>query len=522
MAKKNPGFGSPLVLSLILFIFSGAAYWLVYTKKPKEESLKADEKKVFVLQNKKIKTFEIAGMPIPGPSPSSPSPSIPLNVSLECVSLKDGLCKTEDNSKWELTSPLKTRADDSTVNSLLKNIGNLVSSDLIDMTGDSPDKRVALLKDYRLSDPFRKDPKTPRIRITVDDGETYTAYFGEKNPVGEGVYALLEKKSGPDETKVYIVPEWQLSVFNQKTSYFRDKKLFSLNEKEIAQFTILQSKKISGKLEVTFDEKSAKWTLNAGGKKFDGDKDAIEGFLSGVTFLNAKDYVAEKKDSVDGKKALSGMKPVFDLELKTKDSKKRLKIFGKPKNPKDVKSPLILYGTIDDQDPVFEIETFSFDKLDKSFADLRVSKLIGVTDRYSITSISAGLKGAKPFTQEIIKEPTGAWKISGNESARGRVEGLLDRLTSKIINGFGGPLPSGDTLTMTFGKSPKESTHQLLFWKKGKKLYARDLKSSTPETVELSDDFSMQLPWDERFLKDANFGAGMPSPAPMESDSHEH
>lgn len=478
MAKKNPGYGKQLVLAIFLFALASFSYWLVYSQKPKEEAKQSDEKKVFVLKNQKVRSLEIRG------------------VALNCLSLKDGLCKSEDSSTWELTSPLKTKADDATINGLLKNFSNITSSEMIDLSTETPEKRESLLKDYGLSSEQRKSVDSRKIKITLEDGRSFTAYFGGKHPIVEGVFTLLESAT-PDENRILIVPDWQISVFDQKTSYFRDKKIFSINDREVLEFNISASRKIPGKLQGIKDETTQKWTLISGGRKLAGDQDGIEGVLSGAVFLNAKDYISEKKDSPEGKAALSGLKPVFDLELKTKTTRKRIRVFAKKK---------AYYGTLEDQDPIFEIDSFAFDKLDKPMAELRLSKLIGVADRYALTSLQIEAKGKKPFKQEVLKESSGAWKINGAESARGRVEGILDRLTSKIVKDFTGPTPNGDILKITFGKTPKEPLHQIEFWKNGDRLFARDLTSAERETVELMSDFSMQLPWDERFLKDVNFG----------------
>ncbi len=508
MSKKSPAFGTQLILAAVLFIFGTASYWLVYSKKPKEEAAKADEKKVFVLKSEPIRSVEFYGLPFPPKDPKELGSLnlTPLAVNLECLSLGDGLCKTEDSSKWGLVAPIKTKADDATVNGLLKNLGNLASSDTIDLSKETPEKRASLLWDYGLSEKIRQDPRTRKIRFTLKDGKSFTAYFGVKHPMGEDIFALLESQK-VDENRIFLVPEWQLSVFNQRTSYFRDKKLLAVNDKEVTGFTILETRKSHGKIEATKDETSGHWTLAAGPRKVDADQDTVEGFLSGVSFLSAKDYVSEKKDSPEAKTALTGARSVFSLELRTKNGVKQLKVFGKLKDAKNPKGILTLYAEIDDQDPLAEIESFTFEKLDLGFDDFRVSKLIGISDRYAFTNIDIEATGVKKFKENLTKESTGAWKIEGKESARGRVEGILDRLTSKIVKGFSGPAPGNETIKMTFGKTPTDVSHELLFWKKGTQLFARNLRSSEKETIELMPDFSMQLPWDERFLKDANVGA---------------
>lgn len=484
MVKKIPNFGKQLVLAAFLFIFASTSYWLVYSQKPKEEAKKSDSKKLFsALTNEQVRSLEFS--------------SQTLQVALDCLSLKEGLCKIENSSTWELVAPLKAKADDSTVNSLLKNLANLSFSEQIDLSTETPEKRHTLLTDFGLSPEQRKETRTQRLKITLEDGRNFTAYFGVKHPIADGVFALLDT-GVPDEKRVLLVPDWQLSVFNQKTSYFRDKKLFSINDHDVSEFTISRSPKIPGKLHGLRDEATRKWALVLGNRKFAGDQDAIEGLLSGAVFLSAKDYLLEKKDSPEGRTVIASMTPIFDLELKTKAVTKRLQIFARKK---------AYYATLDDQDPIFEIDSFAFDKVDRPFVELRVAKLIGITDRYALTSLKISSTGKGAFRQEVVKESSGKWMIDGTESARGRVEGILDRLTSKIVKSFSGSAPSGDVLKIVFGKSTDEPVHQFEFWKNGARLFARDLTSAEHETVELMDDFSMQLPWDKRFLKDVNFGA---------------
>jgi hypothetical protein len=506
MASKGPGYTKQLALAVLLFAFGSFAYWLEFSRKPKEEAAKADEKKIFAIKDAQIQRLEIEGA-------KKDAPYV-LDVALECRSLAEKLCKPEDASRWELVEPLKVRADDPTVNGLLKNYGNLTTSETIDLSTDTPEKRASLLADYGLSPEKRKDPKTRKIRIVLGDGAVRTAYFGEKHPLSDGSFAFVETgKDGPaptDDQKVFVVPEWQLSVFDQRTSYFRDKKLIAGNERDVASFTIALSKKNPGtKIEGSKND-SGKWTLRSGKLEVPGDVDAIEAVLSGANQLSARDFVAERKDDANGKRALAGARPFYDLTMRMKGgdpkAEKRLRLYEKA-GPKSGDQPgRTVYATIDGMDPLFELEPSAADRLDPKFDDLRPKRLIAVMDRYAIDGIAVEARGKSAWKS--------AWKKTGNEwtttdamkpLSKTKVDAILDRVSAPLVAAFGGPAPGGETLVlrMSTPEKPldKDGAYEFEFWKKGNRLYARDLRSARKDILELVGDFASQLPWDEGFLK---------------------
>jgi hypothetical protein len=515
MASKAPGYTKQLVLAVLLFVFGSFAYWLEYSKKPKEEAAKADEKKIFALKDTQIRRLEIEGVKPVDPTAKDAKKVEPylLDVALECQSLADKLCKTEDASRWELAEPLRARADDATVNGLLKNYGNLTTSESIDLSTDTPEKRATLLSDYGLSAERRKDPKTRKIRLFLADGTVRTAYFGEKHPLSDGSFAIAESgKEGAstvDEAKVFVVPEWQISVFDQKTSYFRDKKLIGGNERDVASFTVSLSKKNPGaKIEGTKDA-AGKWKLRSGANEFEGDVDAIESVLSGASQLAAKDFIAEKKDDANGKRALAGARPIYDLVMRLKNTEpkaeKRLRLFEKA-GPKVGDQPgRTIYATVDGLDPLFEIEVSNADRLDVKLEELRLKRLIAVMDRYGINAIAAESRGKKAWKASVKKSGNDWVTDEVKPLGKTKVDAILDRLSSPSIKAFTGPAPTGETVVLRFATPEKSldqgGTYEVEFWKKENRLFARDLRAARKEVVELPGDFASQLPWDEGFLK---------------------
>ncbi len=489
--KKLPSFTTQLGLAVALCVLGGVAYWLEFSKRPAEEAAKADDKRVFPLKNRSIARFEIR--------------NANMNIVLECASLKDKLCKPDDTSKWNLVEPVRAQGDDTTVNSLLKNFGNLTTSETVDLSTDSPEKRAQILKDYGLSPESRAMPVQRRLTFVVDGGPKYTAYFGEKHPIGDGVFTLVETDGVPNDRKIFVVPDWQLSVFTQNTAYFRDKKLFGWNEKEVTGFKLLQSRKGRGAIEATRSEDGKAWTLKLGVRVVEGDIDSIDGFLSGVLFLTAKDFVAEKKDSPGAKRALAGNSQIYDLILQTKTATKRLRLYGKKRAGKE---PGRIFATLDDQDPLFEIDSFGAEKIDKAPEELRNAKLITGSERYAISEIQFQRTGGSGFQQTAKKAADGSWKVSTADGekpvVRGRVDALLDQLSGPIIVNFA---PTGDFASVGDRLRMKCANFDYEFWVRGKRVFVRNLAAKPSDVFELSPDFAGQLPWDLQYFTDENFGA---------------
>jgi hypothetical protein len=499
---KAPNYRKQLALAIVLFALASLAYWLEYARKPKEEAARADEKKIFSLKGVPVAKIRLEG--------KKPDESYVLRVLLECASLKDRLCKPEDTSKWTLAEPLRATGDDNTINSLLRNFGNLTTSDSVDLSSDAPEKRKQLLADYGLSADQRAKPETRKISLELEDGRRVTAYFGEKVPIGDGVFTVVERaeKGGApvlDDSRVQVVPDWQLSVFGQKTSYFRDKKLMSGNEREVTSFVIAASKRNPGaRIEAQKAEGTDRWTLKSGARgPYPGDLDTIEGVLSGALLLTAKDHVAENKNDATAKKALAGAKLAFDLAMRTKDGEKRLKLYEKPPTKKG--GVPTVYATIEGLDPLVEVEPSNLDKLDQKLDDLRLKKMIAVMDRYGIDGIEAEVRGKRASKRTWTKKDQ-EWKSEdGKPGPKDKLNTILDRLSSSIVRGFGGPAPGADTLVLRMGNPEKPlakgPAYEIELWKVGNRLYARDLRTERKEIVELAGDFASQLPWDDGFVK---------------------
>ncbi|MGZ3696663.1 MAG: DUF4340 domain-containing protein [Bdellovibrionota bacterium] len=486
-----------LILAALLFVLGMTAYWLEYKHKPQKESAEEASKKIFALKDTQVQELQITDGT--------------RNFLFECADIGAKLCKPGDNSKWMLSEPRKTKADDSNVNSLLSTLNNLAVTDSIDLKDEEPAKRQALLKEYGLDAGVRSAFGTKRVFVASPGGGT-ELYLGLTHPIGESTFAVAEhvpagqKPSGKvDETKVYLVPNFFKSNFDHDLTYWRDKKLFALGAHEVESFKL-----DSPRTHVSGDRKDGEWTLHVKGEDLPGDIENIDNLLTGLTYLTAKQFAAEdkaqeKKDA----KVLRGTKTLLTMTIqrekgtaKEAPAPETLILYGKG----DPKKLTKLYATLSTTDPIYEIEPYNKDRLDKELKDLRLSKLITSMERF----------GAKKLVFEIAGHTTrllnkdGKWTLEGEkgELDTDKIQGTLDKLSGNRIKDFlsGAAIPAGekDGLKFTLGDEKNDAKRELLFWKAQGKLYAKDLLSKRNEAFLVDEALKDALPWEQGyFLKKA-------------------
>src|SRR4051812_20676130 len=94
-----------LGLALALFVLGTVAYWHEYKHKPQKEATEEASKLVFQIKDTQIQSVSVVHNH--------------KMLTFECIDFAAGLCKPNDQSKWEVRVPSKLKADDSSVNSLV-------------------------------------------------------------------------------------------------------------------------------------------------------------------------------------------------------------------------------------------------------------------------------------------------------------------------------------------------------------------------------------------------------------------
>ncbi|MEN9722104.1 MAG: hypothetical protein RJB38_90 [Pseudomonadota bacterium] len=511
MATQTPSWSRPLALAAALVALSSSVYWLEFKKKPATEKKKEQEKKIFALDD--FQTAEITL--IQGIS----------TLQLHCSNIEEKLCQPGKNSRWEVTAPLKLRADDLAVQSLLSSLNNLLPTDSIDLSTDTAEKRQQLLQDYGLSISHRRAAQ--RVTITNDSGKAVSLVLGDPHPMGETRYALLERgtKGNPletDESRVFLLPLAFKSSLSHPLTHWRDKKILTL---QAADITTVQFEGLKSRFKAT--KKDASWTIDGteGAQKFSelpGDIENVTNWLSSTAYLSAKEFAAEKQGSPEAQKALAGAKTVLSLTL-TKGTEKSISLRLFEKKAKEG-SQLLL--TASNLDPVFELELGSRERLEKSISDLRLSRLLGSMDRFNAGEIAFSSKalGPKPV---IFAKKDGKWARLGSSMATTaagsapapaaspsaspasatnslkedddtKISTLLDQLSGNRVKAFlQNKTPGKGALEISLKDEKAQLLRRLEFWREGEKVLARDLLSKRAEALELEAAAAQSLPWEK-------------------------
>lgn len=470
--NKLPTFKTPLILSATLFVLGTTAYWLEFSKKPKDEEKKEVSKRVFNIKDKAISQIELT--------------KNNQLITLKCTSDVTKLCKPGDNSQWQVTSPLQFAGDNSAITSLVSQLSTLSATETIDLSTETPEKRNSLIKDYGLDENTRLSAITTKIKVTMASGENRTMWYGGKHPIGDSLFVLAATGDQVNLNSVYVVANSSRSAFEHPLSHWRDKKVLSLTLAEVIEFELSGGKNSSSP--ITAKKDAGRWGVQYKNEQSNGDDDGIDSLLSSVVFLNAKGFAENNKSSKDAKKLLASSQPALKIKLKTKDKDYTLQFWLK-KFKDGKKEASQVYVTSSTLDPVYELETTLIDRLDKGVNDLRQLRLLSSMDRFQVNSFTADSKNAKLS----VKKTDPQWP---------KVEKILDLFSGKVIQKtHSGIKPDTETsLKIKIGITEKPEA-EYLFWKSGTKVYGQDAKNLQKTTLELNPELLSLLPWTGKELQ---------------------
>lgn len=510
------------ILAGALLALGTTAYWLEYKHKPEKESKEEQNKKLFNLKDTQVKEVVIhdGGGHV---------------FDIHCSDATSTLCKPGENSKWELSEPLKLKADDSNANALVSSLNNLAASETIDLKDETSEKRASLLKEYGLDAATRALASARHVSVETPSGTT-VLYLGLNHPIGDNIFAAAEtvpagqKPTGKiDENKVYLVPTYFKTNFDHDLTYWRDKKLLTASAHDIESFELKNTK-----AQIQGVRKDGQWTLKtAKDGEFSGDIENVDNLLTAATFLTAKGFASDNKSDAKAKAALKGAKPVVTLSLQQEKGTNKempapivLTLYqkGSTKPAKGAKpgtpAATQLYATVSNLDPLYELEPNALDRLNKEVKDLRLAKLITSMERFTVKKITFEGKplGNPPL---VLKDNDGKWSLEGKAQAiaSDKVQGFLDKVSGNRIQEFltGAAIPAGekDGLNVKLADEKGETKRELVFWRTGGKLFARDLASKRNEAYRVDNALTDALPWtrdffDQKATPPQGPGAGMP------------
>lgn len=474
-------FKNQLILALILFIGGGLTYWNEFKRRPEAEKNEILQKRILPIKNSVIQSFKI-----------NQNGKVFL---FSCDDLTNNLCKPTDPSHWKIENPLKAKGDQENINNTLTSISNWDPSETIDLSKDSEEKRKNYFKDYGL------DQTSSSLFFTFKDGSTEELIIGNKHPVQDSFFTARIKNGKKDDSKVYLLPQYQWKSIEHELHYFRDKKIMSLTQIEVNQIeitsTLNQDRKITLLKNNASSEKEG-WTLSQESLKLPGDNDSIGTFISGVLFLNAKNIYSENKNSDEAKKVLASSKKITTITLKSeKGNEETLELYER--KFKDGKLEASAgYAINPALDPLYEIETTSFEKFSKKFDDLRLTKLIPSMDKFSQHYLFAEKNGVIVE----LEEKEGEWREKGKEIDPSKVQALLEALSSKALDSTTSTLktPPKESLHLKIGQNSHAIGYEFSFFEQNGKTFVFDHKNPNNPIFGVLNSVASRLPFDLKSL----------------------
>lgn len=229
-----------IILALIIFIGLGFYVFLVEKKKPVSEG-----KKEIILKFDKDKARRL----------------------ILSRDEKEIVLNRDKDDKWQITSPLITKADDEVVKDLVNDLSGLESSQNLEVEPSE-------WEDFGL--------KKPKFEVTVliEGNREEKLAFGDKNPAGTSTYTRLRGKD-----KIYLVPIYQADSFNKEVFDLREKRLLLFDKEKVTGVEL-----IYGGEDILLEKHGEEWQV-VKPVKDKGDKYEIDGLISDIYDLKADGFI---------------------------------------------------------------------------------------------------------------------------------------------------------------------------------------------------------------------------------------
>ena len=194
-------------------------------------------------------------------------------ISIKNTEVKIEL-KKDDKGQWQITEPVKDRADSQTIQQLFTEAEALKYVDKIDNDGKGASKDQ--LKDFGLSDPVTK------VRFTGGDKPVELLFGKDTASEGKG-YAKLENSNA-----VYVIANALKTQLAKKADDFRDRNLTNIATTQVTKATL---KTAAGEIEFQ-KNKDSHWSLTKP-LKARGDDSKIRDLIAQAANARVESFAAD-------------------------------------------------------------------------------------------------------------------------------------------------------------------------------------------------------------------------------------
>ncbi len=412
MSKKSKNI---LILAIVLGVLIGTYYFV--NNRPPEEGEPSNEK----IELSKFDKEKIVKM---------------------TLKTKDGTLTLEKaGDEWEVDYPHKIELKKSAIDDIAYSFASLYAEQVVD---EAPKD----LNEYGL-----KDPQSV-AECELDNGEKRTFYLGDKTPVGNTYYLMVE-----DDPKVYAVWMNHGEHFTYTLSDIRERKL---TEIDMMNFSYLKMAKKDGRpIEIKRNEEQTEEEASFGlglwkmtmpyNQPMGVDSDRITKMLDSIPSFTIKDFIDDAPQDLE-KYGLS--EP--EAEFIVKDDENALHIYiGKEHDDKTV------YFKTADSDSVYTIEKDKLEFLDIDPFQLvdKFAFIVYIDDVDKIIVEGGGKTHTLTLTRKTEKadkegeedEVITTYKVDGKEVEEGPFKKYYQSLIGLLVDAENNKEPDGEPeVTTTF------------------------------------------------------------------------
>lgn len=390
-------FKTTIVIGVLLVLIGAYAYFIEYKGGEKKKE-KEEQSKVLL----EIKKDDVA--------------SIKLVNAGKTIEIHPA-----GKDKWDITAPLKTRADESTIGSLLGNLEKLKYKDIVS-------EKPSDLKQYELS------PPSGEITIGLKKGGERVLKLGARSPVDSVRYAQL---SG--DPRVYTIDN---SVADSAGS-----SLFDLRDKKLTDFASDQVKMLAihtAKLDARFNKDAEVWKMTQPVASPASDTQ-VNSVLSSLEYLRATSF--EDTPSPDLKNY--GLdQPAATVEL-TLDKGLHQKILFGNKAGSDI------YVMLEGNQAVAKVNDAFTAEFEKPLESWRETKVI-VFNRFDVEELRVKSAGKEYVFKKEKDEKWSEQSPGHGEVPEDKVQAIMEKLENAEIDHYGEAATKPEAAGLEIGMALKD------------------------------------------------------------------
>ena len=245
-----------------------------------------------------------------------------------------------NSGRWEITSPIQTLADQTTISDLLKNVTEYKTESEV---GAGRDKWTA----FGLTNPRRS------IELETKDGKKTTFYVGINAPVGFSVYSATS-----DSDKVFAGSQY-IATSTAKTLFdLREKKLLATSAPDVTSLRIIRHPEI-----LSLAKTEGKWTIQSP-SSMGADTAAVNNLLDDIVGLKAAEFIDSPEPALLD--AVSDKRNLFKIELAGEKIATTIYVG-------DLKGAT--YAKVNDAPTIYKLHDDAKGKVSRTVNDLRDKKI---------------------------------------------------------------------------------------------------------------------------------------------------